>query len=143
MFSKACKYAINAMIYVATLQSEKKRAGLKDIALAISSPEAFTGKILHALVKSELLVSTKGPNGGFALKNSPDEIVLAEIVVSVDGEMRLKACAIGIEKCSKQYPCPVHFKFKAVREHLFGMLLTTNLKEVAERVNTGLSFLKQ
>lgn len=131
------------MIYVATLQKDKKRAGLKDIALAIDSPEAFTGKILHELVKSKLLVSTKGPNGGFALKKRPDEIVLAEIVACVDGELRLKACAIGIEQCSEDHPCPVHYKFKAVREHLSGMLLTTNLTEVAERVNTGLSFLKQ
>jgi Rrf2 family transcriptional regulator, iron-sulfur cluster assembly transcription factor len=61
MFSKTCKYAINAMIYVATLPTEQERVGLKEISKAINSPEAFTGKILQALVRDELLASTKGP----------------------------------------------------------------------------------
>ncbi len=46
MFSKACKYAINSMVFLATLPEGQERAGLKDIAFATNSPEAFTAKIL-------------------------------------------------------------------------------------------------
>jgi len=142
MFSKACKYAINAMIYVATLPEGQERSGLKEISRAINSPEAFTAKILQELVKVDLLHSIKGPNGGFFLQRDTNQIFLSEIVQAIDGDIILTGCALGMEKCSEAHPCPVHHKFKAVRDHLTGMLMTTSLKDVAERVNIGVSFLK-
>jgi Rrf2 family protein len=142
MFSKTCKYAINAMIYVATLPPGQERVGLKEISKAINSPEAFTGKILQALVRDELLASTKGPNGGFFISRNPAEIFLSQIVETIDGEMLFTGCALGLEKCAEDHPCPVHHKFKAIRDHLTGMLMTTSLKDVADRVNVGISFLK-
>jgi Rrf2 family protein len=142
MFSKACKYAINAMIYVATLPEGQERAGLKEISKAVNSPEAFTGKILQELVKHDLLHSIKGPNGGFLIQGDTSKIVLSEIVEAIDGDMLFTGCALGLEKCSEDHPCPVHHKFKAIREHLTGMLMTTSLRDVADRVNIGISFLK-
>lgn len=142
MFSKACKYAINAMIYMATLPQGQERAGLKEISKAINSPEAFTAKILQELVKNDLLNSVKGPNGGFQIQRETSRMFLAEIVHAIDGDMIFLGCALGLEKCSEDHPCPVHHKFKAVRDHLTGMLMTTSLKDVAERVNIGISFLK-
>jgi Rrf2 family transcriptional regulator, iron-sulfur cluster assembly transcription factor len=142
MFSKACKYAINAMIYVATLPEGQERSGLKEISRAINSPEAFTAKILQELVKADLLHSIKGPKGGFFIQKSTSQIFLSEIVQAIDGDLIFTGCALGLEKCSEDHPCPVHHKFKAVRDHLTGMLMTTNLKDVADRVNIGVSFLK-
>lgn len=142
MFSKACKYAINAMIYMATLPQGQERAGLKDISKAINSPEAFTAKILQELVKNDLLNSVKGPNGGFHIQGDPSQIFLSEIVNSIDGDMIFIGCALGLEKCCENHPCAVHHKFTAVRDHLTGMLMTTSLRDVADRVNDGISFLK-
>jgi Rrf2 family protein len=142
MFSKACKYAINAMIYMATLPEKRERAGLKEISKAINSPEAFTAKILQDLVKNDLLTSVKGPNGGFHLRGDASKIFLSEIGPSIDGDMIFTGCALGLETCSEEHPCPVHHKFKAVRDHLTGMLMTTSLKDVADRVNIGISFLR-
>ncbi|MFC4873410.1 RrF2 family transcriptional regulator [Negadavirga shengliensis] len=142
MFSKACKYAINAMIYLASLPNEQQRAGLKDISKAINSPEAFTAKILQNLVKDELLLSVKGPHGGFMVNGNAQKIYLAQIVESIDGNMIFTGCALGLKKCSEEHPCPVHHKFKAIKDHLTGMLVTTNLKDVADGVNNGISFLR-
>lgn len=130
------------MIYLATLPEGKERVGLKDISKAIHSPEAFTAKILQELVKSNLLHSVKGPNGGFYIYRDTHSIVLSEIVYAIDGDLIFTECALGLEKCSEEHPCPVHYKFKAVREHLTGMLMTTNLKDVGASVNIGSSFLK-
>ena len=142
MFSKTCKYALNAMIFVASLPEGKNRAGLREISKAINSPEAFTAKILQQLVRGSLLNSAKGPHGGFAVKGDSHTITIAQIVAAIDGDLVFTGCALGLEKCSEIRPCPVHHKFKAVRDHLKGMLLTTNLKDVANRVNEGISFLK-
>lgn len=142
MFSKACKYAINAMTYIASLPKENDRVGLKDISKAINSPEAFTAKILQLLVKNHLLISIKGPNGGFMMRGNPEEIYLGQIVEAIDGDLLFTGCALGLENCNATHPCAVHHKFIAIRDHLAGMLLTTSLKEVANGINSGTNFLR-
>ncbi len=130
------------MVYLATLPEEYKRAGLKDISVGINSPEAFTGKILQALVKADLLDSAKGPHGGFYLKKNSEAITLASVVQAIDGDMIFNGCALGLTQCSEQYPCAIHHKYKAIRDHLSGMLISTSLQEVASDITTGAAYLK-
>lgn len=141
MFSKACEYALKMMIYLASIQEEGRRAGLRDIARAIDSPEAFTAKILQQLVKNNLLESLRGPNGGFQLQKDRG-IMLLEVVVAIDGDDVVKNCVLGLERCSDAHPCPVHDKFVAVRSHLSGILSTTSLADIKDGINEGEMFLK-
>jgi Rrf2 family protein len=133
MFSKACKYAINAMIYISTLPEGNDRVGLKEISKAINSPEAFTAKILSSI---------KGPNGGFEMHEQSGNIQLYRIVHVIDGDQIFTGCALGLEKCSEDHPCAVHNKFKAIREHLSGMMMTTTLEDMARGIQDGTHFLK-
>lgn len=142
MFSKACKYAINAMIYISTLPKGNDRVGLKEISQAINSPEAFTAKILQILVRENLLSSIKGPNGGFEMHEESGNIQLYRIVHVIDGDHIFTGCALGLEKCSETHPCAVHNKFKAIREHLSGMMMTTTLEDMARGIQDGTHFLK-
>ena len=129
------------MIYLASVQEEGKRAGLRDIAAAIGSPEAFTAKILQQLVRSHLLLSLRGPNGGFELRKG-EPIRLLEIVVAIDGEGIVKNCVLGLEKCSDEHPCPAHDKFVAVRNHLTGVLGATSLSDLKGGIIQGNRFLR-
>ncbi len=142
MFSKACKYAINSMIFLATQPEGEERIGLKNIATAINSPEAFTAKILQALVRENLLVSIKGPNGGFQISESGRNVPLHRVVQVIDGDSVFTGCALGLQECSEKRPCAVHHKFKAIRDHLTGMMMTTTLKDMAQGIQQGVSFLK-
>ncbi|MEQ8474307.1 MAG: Rrf2 family transcriptional regulator [Marinoscillum sp.] len=140
MFSKACEYALKIMIYLCSIQEEGKLAGLKDISKAIGSPEAFTAKILQQLVRSELLQSLRGPTGGFKLANRP--ITLLEVVTAIDGEGIVKKCVLGLDECSGDHPCPAHDKFVAIRDHLKGVLTTTQLVDLKGGIIEGNRFLK-
>ncbi len=142
MFSKACQYSIKAAIYLASRSEDNSRARLQEIAGAIGSPEAFTAKILQQLVRKKLLQSVKGPNGGFDLMQHPERITLYEIVEAIDGRNLFEGCALGLKICSNEHPCPVHHKFRAVRDHLTGILRTTNIVEAAGTVYAGDTFLK-
>ena len=72
------------MIYIASQESEGRKVSLKEITEATDTPVAFTAKILQQLSKSGLLLSFKGPNGGFIL-NKQHEIKLLDILLSIDG----------------------------------------------------------
>ncbi len=140
MFSKACEYALKIMIYLCSIQDEGKLAGLKEIAKSIDSPEAFTAKILQQLVRSKLLTSVRGPAGGFKVSEGP--IALIDVVKAIDGEGLVTNCVLGLEECSGDHPCPAHDKFIAVRDHLKGILLTTNLSDLKGGIIDGNRFLR-
>lgn len=143
MFSKACEYGIKACIYIAVNSYEDKRVTPKDIASNINSPQAFTAKILQTLVKAKLVKSTKGAYGGFNIeKENISSVKLSEIVDAIDGDTIYNRCGIGLESCNEEHPCPVHDKFKSIRNGLKHMLENTTLDELAKNFNEGHSFLK-
>lgn len=143
MFSKACEYGIKATIFIATNSYEGRRVSPKEIAKEINSPEAFTAKILQALVRHKVINSVKGAYGGFEInKNELKYIKLSQIVKAIDGDNIYNGCGLGLEKCDANHPCPVHDKFKSIRDELKHMLETTSLEELALDIKSGASFLK-
>lgn len=143
MFSKACEYGIKATIFIAIKSYEGVRVSPKEIAKEIDSPQAFTAKILQALVKHDVVNSIKGAYGGFEIdKNKIPKIKLSQIVNAIDGDAIYKGCGLGMKACDENHPCPVHDKFKSVRDELKHMLENTNLEELALNIKSGTSFLK-
>jgi len=141
MFSKACEYGIKAMIYIAQRSDVSGKVSLKEIAAGTDSPVAFTAKILQILSREGLLLSTKGPTGGFELVQPPASINLAQIVSAIDGDNLFVGCSLGLKTCDYERPCPVHHKFALVRDGLTNMLNNTSLHELAQGLNNGMSFL--
>ncbi|MHA7943557.1 RrF2 family transcriptional regulator [Formosa sp. 3Alg 14/1] len=144
MFSKACEYGIRASIFIALNSLEERRVSPKEIAKEINSPEAFTAKILQALARNNVINSIKGAHGGFEInKNKIKTIKLADIVNAIDGDNIYKGCGLGLQECNEDKPCPMHDKFKSVREELREMLESTDLESLALDIKLGETFLKR
>ncbi len=142
MFSKACEYSIRAAIFIAARSMEGKRTNLKEISAAIDSPEAFTAKILQQMVRSEIIDSVKGAQGGFEIKKTRiRHIKLCDIVNAIDGDSIYKMCGLGLKACSSKNPCPVHYHFKSIRNSLKDMLKTVSLLQLSEGYNEGKTML--
>lgn len=144
MFSKTCEYAIRAAIYIAEQSNIDKKVGLKEIAKAIDSPEAFTAKILQQLSKNQIIDSVKGPSGGFYMDYVKlEKVKLGNVVFAIDGEGVYRGCGLGLKKCNEKMPCPVHNQFKAIRDELKIMLETTSIKSLSIGLKEGATFLKR
>ncbi|WP_346855964.1 Rrf2 family transcriptional regulator [uncultured Draconibacterium sp.] len=139
MLSNTCKYALRALIYLGKFSEDDKRIGIKKISedLGLSSP--FLGKILQNLVKQKLLVSTKGPNGGFSLSRPAAEINLWDIVTKVDGEEFFTNCLISLEPCKTHDPskplCPVHAQYDKLRKEICGFYKETSLEVISQDID--------
>ena len=143
MFSKTCEYGILAAIFIASESYQNNRVGLRDIAKQIDSPEAFTAKILQILSKNNIIRSIKGVGGGFEIpKEKMSQIKLSQIVTALDGDRVFTGCGLGLNQCSEDHPCPVHDKFKSIRNELAFMLENTNLEELAIGIKSGDTFLR-
>lgn len=144
MFSKACEYGTRAAIYIAEQSLEDRKVSLKEVAEAIDSPEAYTSKILQLLSHNQLIISEKGPAGGYYMdKAKLERVTLSKIVFAIDGDNVYKGCGLGLQKCNEKVPCPVHFHFKIIRDQLKEMLETTTLMDLALGMKEGLSVLKR
>jgi Rrf2 family protein len=143
MFSKTCEYGIRATIFIASESYQNNRVGLRDIAKKIDSPEAFTAKILQILSKDKIIDSIKGVGGGFEIaKEKMKDIKLSQIVTALEGDNVFTGCGLGLSHCSETHPCPVHDKFKEIRNNLAQMLENTNLEELALGIKSGDTFLR-
>ena len=138
MFSKACEYAIKAVLHVAHKSRADERVGVKDISKAIDSPEAFTGKIMQQLSKSGIVKSIKGPSGGFWMGEQERQSAnLRSIVSVIDGDALYTECGIGLKHCNDKQPCPVHYEYKGVREALIKIHTETTIDDLAEKLENN------
>jgi Rrf2 family protein len=122
MLSNTCKYAVRALIYLGKFSNSQNKIGIKKISSDLAIPTPFLGKILQNLVRQKILVSIKGPNGGFTLSRKADQISLFDIVKVLDGEDFFNTCLIGMQPCAThkndEKPCPLHSRFSPIRAQL-------------------------
>ena len=143
MFSKACEYAIRAVMFVAQKSKDGARIGIREIAKGIDSPEHFVAKILQDLSRKGVIQSQKGPSDGFYLDDRSLNAPLADIVRVVDGEEIFTGCALGLKQCSETKPCPLHQEFKKIRDDLSHLLQQTSVGEFSTQLDKNRLFLKR
>jgi Rrf2 family protein len=85
--TRASSYALHAVAYMAAHKQGDPVAS-HIIAQKRGIPERFLLKVLKPLVSAQILLSIKGPNGGYRLAKAPNEITMLEIVEAVDGPIR-------------------------------------------------------
>jgi Rrf2 family protein len=88
--TRAASYALHAVAYMAAQKHDRPIAS-HHIAQARGIPERFLLKVLKPLVSARVLISIKGPNGGYRLARSAGDINMLEIVEAVDGPIRGQA----------------------------------------------------
>ena len=135
LFSRTAEYAVRAMTFLAT-QKPGQLAGAREIAAAENIPMPFLWKILQLLTKRKLVRSFKGIRGGYELAWAPDGVKLSDIVFATDGTDFRESCVLGLPECDSVHPCPLHHRWKDVREGMIQMLDHTSLADLAQVTST-------
>ena len=142
MISRASEYAIKAMIRIAYSSQLGERIGIKNIAKAIDSPEAFTGKILQQLSRNNIVSSIKGPSGGFWMsEDQRDRITIRSIVEVIDSDKIYTKCCLGLRDCNNQQPCPIHTEYAKIRGALSKLHSNTYIEELAKKLDDNASLI--
>ncbi|GMV78634.1 MAG: hypothetical protein AMXMBFR79_17640 [Chitinophagaceae bacterium] len=140
MFSKSYEHGIKAVLYIATQSLNGRRVKIPEIAEKTGNPEAFTAKILGTLSKEKIVQSSKGPIGGFDIDiDKMKETKVIEIIYAIDGDKIFTKCALGLHKCSDINPCPLHTKFKKIKDEIKEIMCTTTLYDLALDFTNGKS----
>ncbi len=78
----------------------------KEISEKYNIPFELLAKILQKLKKENILISTQGINGGYALNKIPSDISLYNIVTVLEGNVAVTECQNGETVCT----CSLHDK---------------------------------
>ncbi len=136
LFSRACKYAIRALVRMAQ-QPEIKQWSVHNLANQMDIPAPFLAKNFQTLAKKDVLNSAKGRQGGFSFAKPPNEITIIEVIESIDGPELAHQCTLGFPECGDANPCPFHFEWKKVRAELIGVLATKTIRQFALEVEVS------
>jgi Rrf2 family protein len=102
-----------------------------DLAAATGVPENYLRKVLHDLVRSGVLRSTRGKSGGFRLAVRAERLNLLAVVGPFDRITDRRRCLLGRQECSDVHPCPMHHRWKSTAEQIVRFFGSTTVADVA------------
>jgi len=138
MIPKKSKYAIQALKCLAKVYPDQGKLSIAHIATEENISRKFLEAILLQLRHNGIVGSKMGPNGGYYLLQSPDEIVLSNIIRSTGGPIALLPCVSlnfyePCEDCPHEELCGLHDVLLEVREASVRILSKTSLSDLIAR----------
>lgn len=131
MFSQTTEYAIRALIEIATRPKGELVLSSK-LGESLDIPQHYLSKILQQLVRTRILKSTRGRQGGFSLAKPASRIKLREIVAPFEDLKKYEECILGQAVCSDAGACPLHEFWAVVRERYLEEIESKTLEDLAD-----------
>lgn len=136
ILSRTSQYAIQALIYIAT-QPRGEPVLNRKISDYLDVPSAYLAKIMQSLCKGNLLYSFRGRLGGFCLREGAEKTNLMQILALTEGPRFTEDCLLGLKVCSDETACPMHTKWKPIKQKVVALLSEQTLEKLAAAVISG------
>jgi len=100
------RYALRMMIDIAQ-HDNSEWISIKDISEHQGISIKYLEQIVTNLTKSGLLISSRGPQGGYMLSRVPEKYTAGQILRAIEGNLAPVACLeTDINKCERRSSCP-------------------------------------
>lgn len=126
--SGAASIALHTMVVLAA--NSDRPLTSKDIVSVLEISQAHLSKVMQRLVKVGMIVSTRGPGGGFEL-NSKDNTKLLDIYEAIDGELVMNDCLFKKPVCGKK-KCIFDKLLKCINRDFYKYLSQTGLNDLVK-----------
>lgn len=101
-----------------------------ELALAAHIPAPTVRKILKLLNDANLLVSTRGAQGGYQLTRAATQISLGEIITAIDGAPAVTECSQKGSACSLEAHCKLRGNWRYINKQIMQMLNEISLAQM-------------
>jgi Rrf2 family iron-sulfur cluster assembly transcriptional regulator len=130
------KFAVTALLDMALNSSKtpKSPITLYNISERQGISLSYLEQLFVKLRRSGLVISHKGPGGGYVLAKALDEVSIAEIIKIVDDDMDARSCH-GMMNCKDNQRCLTHDLWDGLTKHVYAYLEGVTLKDLI--VNPG------
>jgi len=125
------RYAVTAMLDLA-LHQESGPISLSDISKRQGISLSYLEQLFARLRRQGLVVSTRGPGGGYALSRPAGNIAVGAVVAAVDEKIDSRACG-GLTNCHNDEHCLTHDLWSELSDQIFEFLNGITLGHLVER----------
>ena len=128
------RYAVMAMADLAK-NNVKEPISLTEISLRQGISLSFLEQLFLRLKKNNLVLSARGPNGGYILSKSPEEINLSSIIKAVDEKIKTVKCKKNSKRgCNgKSIKCITHNLWDDLEIHINNFFEKNTLQDILYR----------
>ena len=139
LFTRKTDYALVALAGLARRNHGSSSA--RDLADELKLPLPVLRNILKLLTSHGLLVSSRGPSGGYRLARPARKITLVQVIEVIEGPIHLVRCCSTSHdeepQCQLVDSCLIKGNVRRVHESLIEFLNRVTLAQLAPGVNAG------
>jgi len=127
------RYAVTAMLDLALHNSENP-VSLAEISERQDISLSYLEQLFSKLRRSGLVISMRGPGGGYQLNGSPADIAIADIITAVDESVDATRCG-GMGDCQNNKRCLTHDLWTELSDQIRVFLSGITLADMTERAD--------
>ena len=86
--STKSRYAVTSLLDL-VMHSDEGPVSLADISVRQGISLSYLEQLFAKMRRNKLVVSTRGPGGGYSLGTTPDRVCIADVINAVDEEMQV------------------------------------------------------
>jgi Rrf2 family protein len=141
-FGVGVDYSLKALLMLADRYPSSQPLRVEEIAAVQGVPENYLRRLLIELKRGGLVLSQKGPNGGYMLARPPARITMADVVEIVEGDYTPVECLEDAANsfCPRDGGCPMRDVWREVRDSVVGILRSATLQSLAERRKSAVMY---
>ena len=124
-------YGLRAMVYLSACYG-KKTVSARELSGEGHFSYQLGCKLLQRLRKAELVESHMGPKGGFALSREPSKITLMDIILALQGGIRLNRCLLDGAGCEFKSECEINTRLTCLQLYIDGYLGGITLEQLLQ-----------
>ncbi len=114
LLTKRTDYAVRALIY---LTGEKDQyVSARKVSKEEKIPYEYLRKIFRDLIRADLVRSSEGGKGGYALAVDPYKIKITDLITLFQGEIKLSECLFRKKICQNRATCVLRNKIKDIED---------------------------
>ncbi len=125
------RYAVTAMLDLA-IHNENGPISLADISSRQGISLSYLEQLFARLRKQGLVVSTRGPGGGYTLSRPASDTPIADVISAVDEKVDTTRCG-GAADCQNNQRCLTHDLWTDLSDQIRRFLTNITLADVMAR----------
>ncbi len=126
--STKSRYAVTSLLDL-VMHSDQGPVSLADISVRQSISLSYLEQLFAKMRRNKLVVSTRGPGGGYSLRESPEQVCIADVINAVD--VIVQVADRDITNGSPDYePCLTERLWEELSDEIENYLATISLADM-------------
>ena len=128
--STKSRYAVTSLLDM-VMHSDQGPVSLADISVRQGISLSYLEQLFAKMRRNKLVASTRGPGGGYSLKNSPEDVCIADVINAVDEKMNVTNKDV-MDGSTNFEPCLTEQLWEELSEQIQNYLTTISLADMMQ-----------